>query len=53
MVFCPLVVVVMLESRVVRCVYCEEEAASSITAATTGQKTLGSETPSDLLMIGV
>ena len=27
MVFCPLVAVVMLESRVARCVHCEEEAA--------------------------
>jgi hypothetical protein len=28
MVFCPVVVVVMLESRVVRCVHCDEDVAS-------------------------
>jgi hypothetical protein len=27
MVFCPVIVVVMLESRVVRCVHCDEDAA--------------------------
>jgi len=48
------------------CVHCEEVVATSssqctqfairlsnITAATTGQKTIGSETQSDLLMMGV
>ena len=59
MVFCPVVAVVMLESRMARCVHCEEEVAwlatriSSITTATTGQKTIGSETQSDLLMMGI
>ena len=54
MVFCPVVAVVMLERRVARCVHCEEEVAlSGITTATTGQKTIGSVTQSDLLMMGV
>ena len=92
MVFCPVVAVVILESQVARCVYCEEEVAqaasssqythlaqatsssqctrlaqatsssqythlatrlSSITTATRGQKTIGSVTQSDLLMMGV
>ena len=45
MVFCPVVTVVMLESRVVSCVHCVELASrlSNITTATTGQKTIGSE----------
>jgi hypothetical protein len=46
MVFCPVVFVVMLESRVARCVHCEEE-------ATTGQKNIGCVTQSDLLMMGI
>jgi hypothetical protein len=46
MVFCPVIAVVMLESQVASCV-------SSITTATTGQKIIGSETQSDLLMMGV
>ena len=66
MVFCPVVAAVMLESQVARCVHCEEEVTtfssqcthlttrlSSITAVTTGQKTIGSETQLDLLMMGV
>ena len=51
MVFCPVVAVEMLESRVAKCVHCEEEAA--YTTATTGQKTIGSVTQSDLQMMGV
>ena len=43
MVFCPVVAAVMLESR----------GLSNITAVTTGQKTTGNETQSDLLMMGV
>jgi hypothetical protein len=55
MAFCPVVAVVILESRVARCVHCEEDVAcqrSGITTATTGQKAIGSETQSDLLMMG-
>ena len=62
-VVCPIVAVVMLESRVVRCVYGVENVPhsahilhirlSSITTATTGQKTIGSVTQSDLLMMGI
>ena len=61
--WCPVVAVIMLESRVARCVQCEEEVPpqctnlatrlSNITTATTGQKTIGSETQSDLLMMGM
>ena len=46
MAFCPVVAVVMLESRVARCVHCEEATSSS-------QETIGSVTQSDLLMMGV
>ena len=46
MVFCPVVTVVMLESRLASCVHCVEWVA-------TGQKTIGSETQCDLLMMGV
>jgi len=60
MVFCPVVAVVMLASRVARCVHCEEDVAlhlatrlASVTTATIGHKTIGSETQSDLLMMGV
>ena len=52
MVFCPVVAVVMLESRVARCVHCVEEVAC-ITTATTGQKTIDSVTQSDLVMMGL
>jgi len=51
MVFCPVVAVVMLESRVARCMHCEEEVATA--TATTAQKTTGSVTQSDLLMMGI
>ena len=63
------VVVVMLGSRLASCVHCEEEVPwlatsstqcthfatrlSSIISVTTGQKTIGSVTQSDLLMMGV
>jgi hypothetical protein len=62
MAFCPVVAVVMLESRVARSVHGEEDVASSthlttrllsITTAITGQKNISSETRSDLLMMGV
>jgi hypothetical protein len=55
MVFCPVIVVVMLESRVARCVHCDEDVACNILVTTTitGQKTIGSETQSDLLTMGV
>jgi hypothetical protein len=52
----------MLESRVAICVHCEEDVACNIlftvlatvlATATTGQKAIGSETRSDLLMMGV
>jgi hypothetical protein len=32
MVSCPVIVVVMLESRVVRCVHCDEDVASNISS---------------------
>jgi hypothetical protein len=51
-VFCPVIVVVMLESRVARCVHCDEDVAS-ITTTTTGKKTIGSETQSNLLTMSV
>jgi hypothetical protein len=41
----------MLESRVVRCVHCDEDVACNVLV--TGQKTIGSETQSDLLTMGV
>ena len=68
-VVCPVVAVVMLESRVARCVHCVENVASqatfstqcthlatrfsSITTAATGQTTIGSGTQSDLLIMGI
>jgi len=55
-VVCPVVAVVMLESRMARCVHCVENVAtrlSGITRATTGQTTIGSGTQSDLLMMGI
>jgi hypothetical protein len=64
-VVCPVVAVVMLESRVARCVQCVENVAClrqagnilhtlhSITTATTGQTSIGSGTQSDLLMMGI
>ena len=57
-VVCPVVAVVMLESRVARCVHCVENVAcqatfSSITTATTGQTTIDSETQSDLLTMDI
>jgi hypothetical protein len=30
MVFCPVIIVVMLESRVARCVHCDEDVACNI-----------------------
>jgi hypothetical protein len=60
MVFCTVVAVVMLESRVesFKATYsaqCTQLATrlSNITTAITGQKTIGSETQCDLLMMGV
>jgi hypothetical protein len=62
MVSCPVVVVMMLESRVVRRVHCDEYVASnilvttrlsSIITTTTGQETIGSKRQSDLLTMGV
>jgi hypothetical protein len=35
MVFCPVIVVVMLESRVARCVHCDEDVAFSILVTVT------------------
>jgi len=68
-VVCPVVAVVILESRVARCVHCVENVAcqatfstqcthlptrlSSITTATTGQTTIGSGKQYDLLMMGI
>jgi hypothetical protein len=52
MVFFPVIVVVMLESQVARCVHCDEDVAC-ITTTITGQKTIGSETQPDLLTMGV
>ena len=61
-VVCPVVAVVMLESRVARCVHCVENVAggtllatilSGITTATAGQTTIGSGTQLDLLMMGI
>jgi len=68
-VVCPVVAVVILESRVARCAHCVENVAcqatfstqcahlstqlSSITTATKGQTTIGSGTQSDLLMMGI
>ena len=68
-VVCPVVAVVMLESRVARCMHGVENVAcqatfstqcihlatqlSSITTATTGQTTIGSGTQSDLLTMGI
>jgi hypothetical protein len=43
MVSCPVIVVMMLESRVVRCVHCDEEHPRHI----------GSKRQSDLLTMGV
>jgi hypothetical protein len=51
MVFCPVVAVVMLKSRVARCVHCEEVVVSQATSSS--QKTTGSVMQSDLLMMGV
>ena len=48
--FCPVVAVVMLESRVARCVHCEEDVASNSYNRT---ETISSETQSDLQMMGV
>jgi hypothetical protein len=45
MVSCPVIVVVMLESRVVRCVHCDEDVAC--------QETIVSKRQSDLLKMGV
>ena len=50
-VVCPVVAVVMLESRVARCVHCAENVACY--AATTGQTTIGSGTQYDLLTMGI
>ena len=68
-VICPVVAVVMLESRLSSCVHCVENVAcqatfstqcthlatriSSITTATRGQITTGSGTQLDLLMMGI
>ena len=54
----PVVAVVMLESRVARCVQCVENVAclrqaTFSTHCTTGQTTIGSGTQSDLLMMGI
>jgi hypothetical protein len=35
MVFCPVIVVMMLESRVVRCVHCDEDAAKATSSSQT------------------
>ena len=51
-VVCPVVAVVMLGSRVARCVQCVENVACYATA-TTGQTTIGSGTQMDLLMMGI
>jgi hypothetical protein len=48
MAFCPVIVVVMLESRVARCVRCEEDVAVSNILFTA----IGREMQSDLLMMG-
>jgi len=48
-VVCPVVAIVMLESRVARCVHCVENVATT----TTGQTTTDSGTQSDLLMMGI
>jgi len=59
MFFCPVVAVVMLErDSSSRATYSTQRTQlasqlSNITTATTGQKTTGSETQSDLLMMGV
>ena len=49
-VVCPVVAVVMLESRVASCVHCVENVACQ---ATTGQTTIGSGTQSVLLTMGI
>ena len=59
MVFCPVVAVVMLESRGAGCVQSSTQCTHlairlcNITIVTTEQKTIGSVTQSDLLMMGV
>jgi hypothetical protein len=56
MVSNPVIVVMMLESRVVRCVHCSEGVASrlsSIITTITGQETIGSKRQSDLLKMSV
>ena len=55
MVFCPVVAVVVLESRMASCVHSTQctRLAIRLSNTTTGQKTTGSETRSDLLMMGV
>jgi len=63
-VVCPVVPIVMLESRVARCcltsqttfsTLCTHLATrlSSVTTATTGQTNIGSGTQSDLLVMGI
>ena len=68
-VVCPVVAVVVLESRMASCVHCVENVAcyatfstqctqlatrlTSITTAITGQTTTGSGTQLDLLMMGI
>jgi len=56
-VVCPVVAIVILESRVAICVHCVENVAcyagNILTTATTGQATIDSGTQSDLLMMGI
>jgi len=65
-VVCTVVAVVKLDSWLARCVHCVENVAtfstqcthlanrlSSFTTATTGQRTIGSGTQLDLLMMGI